>query len=145
MLSRTEADRLLQMEKQRKDNSRWEYPQFGGSIRVPLVSASGKEDFMLDIGRGKIDLRKGELQNRARNIIVLARLDYGGSPHRNPDGEEIGGIHLHLYREGYDDKWAYPVDPHVFTSLDNAMKTLDEFMRFCNVTEPPIINAGLFT
>lgn len=48
-----------------------------------------RENFLLDIRRGKIDLLKATNQNRARQTIVLVRLDLGGAPHRNPDGEEI--------------------------------------------------------
>lgn len=144
-LSQIEADLLLRMEKHRENDRRYRYPQFGGSVRIPLVSEDEKESFMLDIGRGKINLEKGKLQNRARGVVVLARLDYGGSPHRNPDGKEVDGTHLHLYCEEYGDKWAYPIDPSRFTDTGDAMKTLDEFMRFCNITVPPIIDEGLFT
>lgn len=145
ILSQAEADLLLRMEKQRESDQRWQYPQLGGSLRIPLISADEKESFMLDIGRGRINLEKGKLQNRARSVIILARLDYSGAPHRNPDGEEIGGTHLHLYREGYGDKWAYPVNPKIFTETSNSMKTLSEFMQFCNITVPPVIDGGLFT
>lgn len=145
MLSQAEADLLLRMEKQRENDQRWQYPQFGGSLRISLVSADEKESFMLDIARGRINLEKGKLQNRARSVIILARLDYSGAPHRNPDGEEIGGTHLHLYRKGYADKWAYSVDPEIFTETSDSMKTLSEFMQFCNITVPPVIDGGLFT
>ncbi|KJU85379.1 prophage protein [Candidatus Magnetobacterium bavaricum] len=40
--------------------------------------------------------------------IILLRLCFGGHPHRNPDDTEISSPHLHRYREGYADKWAYP-------------------------------------
>lgn len=145
ILSQAEADLLLRMEKHREGDHRWQYPQLGGSLRIPLISVDEKESFMLDVGRGRINLEKGKAQNRARNVIVLARLDYGGAPHRNPDGEEVGGTHLHLYREGYGDKWAYPVDLEIFSDTSNAMNTLSEFMGFCNITLPPKIDGGLFT
>jgi hypothetical protein len=74
----------------------------------------------------------------------LARLDFGGPPHRNPDGEEIACPHLHLYRQGYGDKWARPVPQDTFTNMDNLFMTLDDFMSFCNISEPPNIQRGLF-
>jgi len=144
MLSQAEADLLLRMEKRRENDQRWQYPKFGGSLRIPLMSVDEKESFMLDIGCGKINLEKGKLQNRARSVIILARLDYGGAPHRNPDGEEIGSTHLHLYREGYGDKWAHSVDPAIFTNTSDAMKTLNEFMQFCNISVLPMIDGRLF-
>lgn len=144
MLSQSEADLLLRMEKQRESNRRWEYPNSGGHLRIPLISVDGKESFLLDAGRGRLNLQKRKLQHRARQVIVLARLDYGGAPHRNPDGEEVGSTHLHLYREGYEDKWAFPIDPGVFTEIGNTMKTLDEFMRFCHIIVAPIIDVDLY-
>ena len=69
----------------------------------------------------------------------------GGAPHRNSDGEEIPALHLHMYREGYGDKWAIPVPADRFTSTTDPWETLEEFMRFCNITQPPRIERGLFT
>lgn len=77
--------------------------------------------------------------------MVLVRLDLGGAPHRNPDDEEIPAPHLHVYREGYGHKWAIPVPPDRFRSPDDVWVTLEDFLRFCNVTRPPQIERGLFT
>jgi hypothetical protein len=144
-LTQTEADTLLALAKYRVDDRAWDYPDLGGSISVPLVSGDRREDFMLDVSRGRIDLAKGRYQNRARQVVVLARLDFGGAPHRNPDGEEIASPHLHLYREGYGDKWAFPVPADRFPAIGDALRTLEDFMRFCNIVEPPDIRRGLFT
>ena len=133
------------LEKVRIDGTEWDYPDFGGRITVPLVSTDRREQFLLDLRRARIDLRKGTYQNRGRQVMILARLDFGGAPHRNPDGEEIGSPHLHLYREGYGDKWAYPVPSSDFPNLDDPWLTLADFMRFCNIVQPPVIRRGLFT
>ena len=143
-LTQAEANALIAIDKYRIDSSPWEYPSFGGSIRIPLSSADKREDFHLDIRRGKIDLLKGTYQNRARNVVVLVRLDFGGQPHRNPDGEEIASPHLHLYREGYGDKWAMPVPSNNFPKLSDLSQTLNDFMKFCNIVQPPLIQRGLF-
>lgn len=121
------------------------FPDLGGAVSIPLVSADRREQFTLDLRRGRIDLTKGTFQNRARQVVVLVRLDFGGAPHRNPDGQEVGSPHLHLYREGYGDKWAYAVPPGDFTDLASLWHTLEDFMRFCNIVEPPTIRRGLFT
>jgi len=42
------------------------------------------------------------------------------------------------------DKWACPVPPDHFSNLDDLWLTLQEFMRFCNIAEPPFIKRGLF-
>ena len=145
LLTQAEADALIALAKHRVDATEWDYPDFGGAISVPLVSADRREQFLLDLRRGRIDLAKGAYQNRGRQVVVLVRLDFGGAPHRNPDGEDINSPHLHVYREGFGDKWATPVPGDWFTDLSNPSRTLEDFMRFCNIVEPPIIRRGLFT
>lgn len=144
-LTQAEANQLLAMEKRRADSTERDYPGFGGRITAPLVSTDGRERFFLDLWRAKIGLRKGTYQNRCRHIVILARLDFGGPPHRNPDSGEIGSPHLHLYREGYGDKWAIAVPPDKFPNPDDPWLTLNDFMRFCSIAEPPLIRRGLFT
>ena len=144
-LTQAEADALTVMEKRRSGETEWQYPDLGGSVTIPLVSMDRRESFLLDLRRGRIDLTKGTYQNRGRQVVVLARLDFGGAPHRNPDGEEIRSPHLHLYREGYGDKWAIPVPYDDFPNLHDAWQTLQDFMRYCNIVEPPVIRRGLFT
>ena len=144
-LTQAEADALITMEKRRIDDTEWSYPDLGGNVTVPLVSTDRREPFLLDLRRGRIDLGKGTYQNRGRQIVVLARLDFGGAPHRNPDGEEIGSPHLHLYREGFGDRWAIPVPEDHFPNPHDAWQALHDFMRYCNIMEPPMIRRGIFT
>ncbi len=143
-LTQAEADALIAREKHRIDDERWRYPGLGGSISIPLVSSDKRENFLLDIRRGKIDLLKGTYQNRSRQVIVLVRVDFGGQPHRNPDDEEIPSPHLHIYREGYGDKWARPVPADRFSNISDPWQTLEDFMKLCNIIEPPLIDRGLF-
>ena len=93
-LTQEDADALLAMEKHRADDTAHEYPSLGGGIRVPVLSPDKRETFFLDITRSQIKLTKGTYQNRARGVAILARLDFGGAPHRNPDDEEIPCPHL---------------------------------------------------
>jgi hypothetical protein len=143
-LTQSEADALIALEKHRTDEQEWDFPMGGESVCVPLQSDDGREQFLLDISRGRIDLGKVKMQNRGRQVVVLVRLDLGGPPHRNPDGEEIGTPHIHVYREGYGDKWAFPL-PVDFGAVADLRTTLDDFFRYCNVTRPPLIQRGLFT
>lgn len=144
VITQAEADALLALEKRKADNVIWMFPSMGGSISIPLVSAAAGEDFILDVSRGRINLKKGTFQGRGRQTIILARLDTGGPGHRNPDGEELACPHLHLYREGYGDKWAFipPVDD--FPNLVDPMRTLQDFMRFFKIVDPPTIQRGLW-
>lgn len=85
------------------------------------------------------------MQNRGRQVVVLVRLDLGGAPHRNPDDTEVPAPHLHIYREGYGDKWAIAVPAEHFRDTGDRWATLEDFLRYCNVTQPPRIDRGLFT
>ena len=143
-LSQSEADALIAMEKIRVDEQSFDYPSFGGRVSVPLISRDKREKFVLDISKGRITLLKGTYQNRARQVVILVRLDFGGQPHRNPDGEEMSSPHLHIFKEGYGDKWAIPLPEDKFPNTSDMWQLLEEFMRFCKVTEPPRIERGLF-
>jgi hypothetical protein len=144
-LTQADAEALLSMEKHSADDSAYEYPSLGGQLRIPLQSPDKRELFVLDVTRSEIKLTKGTYQNRARGVVILARLDFGGAPHRNPDDGEIGGPHLHVYREGYGDRWAIPLPAGRFSDPDDPWLLLLEFMQFVNVTVPPDIRRDLFT
>lgn len=143
-LTQAEADLLIAMPKVKINNQVWDYPSFGGSISIPLTSTDKKENFILDVSRSQIDLLKGKYQNRGRQVVVLIRLDFGGAPHRNPDGTEISCPHLHLYRENYGDKWAAEIPKEKFVNCADPWQTLQDFIRYCNIIEPPSIEKGLF-
>jgi hypothetical protein len=144
-LTQSEADALIALEKHRANEERHDFPVAGSSLVLPLQSMDKREQFLLDISRGRIDLLRGKYQNRARQAVVLVRLDFGGPPHRNPDDEEVGCPHLHVYREGYGDKWATPVPADRFPRPGDFWGTLEDFMRFCNIATPPHIERGLFS
>ena len=132
ILTQAEADVLIAMEKHRSDEGRRDFPMGGQSLSLPLHSADRHENFLLDLRRGHIDLQKIKMQNRGRQVVVLVRLDLGGAPHRNPDDEEIPAPHL-------GDKWAVPLPADRFRNPANMWATFEDFLRFCNITQPPHI------
>ena len=132
------------MAKRRADERVWNLLRLGNAIQTPLVSTDATEEFVLDIGRSRTRLAKGTYQNRARKIAPLARLDFGGPPHRNPDGDEIGSPHLHLYRAGWGDRWAEPVSLEHFSNPGDTWQLLEDFMRFWNMVTEPVIQKELF-
>jgi len=142
-LTQHEADSLLAMEKHFLGIGRFTFPGLGSSLRFILHSIDKREEFNLDITRSRILLEKITFQTRARKVVVLARLDIGGAPHRNPDGEEIASPHLHLYREGYGDKWAEPL-PEIFQGIRDSFLLMDTFMDYCRIVSKPTIDRGLF-
>jgi len=143
-LAQEEALSLISMEKHRIDDQVWIYSGLGCSLSIPLISADKKEEFLLDMSLGRINLTKRTYQNRARKSIILVRLDLGGPNHLNPDGEDIPSPHLHIYREGYGNKWAFPLPMDGFLDINDPQKLLDDFMVFCHITQPPIIEGDLF-
>lgn len=144
-ISQAEADALIAMEKHCVENKSWLFPEPGGRLAIPLVSPDKRENFILDMTRAQIKLTKATYQNRARQAIILMRLDLDGSPHRNPDDQEIPFPHLHIYREGYADKWAIPAPANVYPNVADLFATFEAFMRHCNITQTPQIDRGLFS
>ena len=142
-LTQNEADALLALEKHCLNDRSYPFSSMLGKVEIPLQSADGREQFVLDMSRGRINLLKGTYQNRARQTVILARVDFGGAPHRNPDGVEVPCPHLHRYREGYGDKWAEPIPPE-FGSADDLWNLLNRFLEYCNVTQPPLFDRELF-
>ena len=144
-LTQAEADALIEMDKCRADEKEYLFLQPGERISIPLTSPDKRESFLLDVTRARIKLTKATYQDRARQVIILMRLDLGGPPHRNPDGTEIPCPHLHRYREGYGDKWAIPAPVARYTDTLDLFSTFEAFMQHCNITDPPRIQKGLFS
>lgn len=137
MISQQEANELLAMRKIATNTKQYTYPSLGGRIEIPLESENHHESFTLMITRGRIDMYKNSYQSLARRVIILARVDIAGAPHCNPDGEQIACPHIHIYREGYGDKWAQPL-PALFIDHTNYWRILQDFMLFCNIDEVDI-------
>jgi len=144
-LSQAEADALIAMEKHRVNDEVSLYPEPGGKLKIPLQSANHRERFFLTVNRTSIVIEKRSYQTLGRQVVVLVRLDLG-APHTNPNGEFIPAPHLHRYTEGCGDKWAQPVSPDLFpNSADPWLVLVKDFMRYCNITQPPKIERGLWT
>ena len=144
-LTQDEADKLMAMEKRAVDKTELLFPAPGDNLAIPLTSLDKRESFMLDVTRAQIKLTKATYQNRATVAIILMRLDLDGPPHRNPDGAEISCPHLHIYREGFGDKWAIPAPHATYTNPLDLFSTFEAFMQQCNITDPPKIQKGLFS
>jgi len=144
-LTQAEADSLIAMEKHRLDDTVVLFPSPGERISIPLTSQDKRENFMLDLTRSQIKLTKATYQNRARQAIVLMRLDLDGPAHRNPDDTEIPCPHLHIYREGYGDKWAVVAPADIYITSGSLFSLFQAFMRHCNITTPPVFEVGLFS
>jgi len=112
-------------------------------IEIPLQSLDKREEFILNITNGKIVLKRRTHQMRARKAIILTRICFN-RPHTNPDGSAVGVPHIHIYKEGYGDKWAYEIPKDKFTDLGDYYKTLLDFMDYCNIVNKPNTEKELF-
>ena len=144
-ITQAEADALIAMEKRCAEDREWLFPAPGDRLAVALTSIDKRENFMLDVTRAQIKLTKATYQNRARQALVLLRLDIDGPPHRNPDGEEIPCPHLHTYREGFGVKWAIPAPIDRYPNTLDLLSTFEAFVVECNNVERPRVERGLFS
>jgi hypothetical protein len=106
-------------------------------------SLTNKESFFLDFYRGSFELSKYTVNKRYRQTIILLRYDNGGR-HTNPDGVLIEGKHVHLYREGYNDKFAFPVSEMGVRDDDGMETVFNKIMQFCNIQKFPPIEVPMF-
>ena len=142
-LTQAEADYLIALEKQFVTDDVLILGDTGLDLSRPLVSVDGREQFILDVWRGTLNLKKYKLQLRARVVIPLVRVDVAGAPHTNPDDNPVPCPHIHLYRDGYDDKWAFPLSDYPFRDPDDIIVTFDDFARFCNIQRIPRIQRSM--
>lgn len=108
-----------------------------------LNSIVNKETFLLDFYRGSFELSKYTINNRYHHTIILLRYDNGGR-HTNPDGELFEGAHVHLYKEGYNDKFAFPVSQVGVTDTNTMETVFNKIMKYCNVKTVPTIEVPMF-
>ena len=103
LLTQQEADALLSLEKHYIGSDRFSLPSLGGTLRIPLHSSDHREEFSLDITRGRIKLCKNTFQARARKVVILARSSGQKSQrfHQNTDTTittAINGITISILR-----------------------------------------------
>jgi hypothetical protein len=108
-----------------------------------LNAVDNREVFFLDYYRGGFELSHYTINKRYRQTIILLRFDSAGR-HTNPGGERIEGAHVHLYREGYNDKFAFPVAEVGVSLSDSIEQVFVKIMYFCNIRRYPQIEIPMF-
>ena len=108
-----------------------------------VIAIKTKDAFILDFSRGSFELSKYTYNKRYRQTIVLLRYDAQGR-HTNPDGTTFDGPHVHIHKEGFDDKFAYPVTDIGINKIDGMEVVLKKFLTYCNVKSIPPIQTTLF-
>lgn len=150
VLTQSEADALMALVKQFVDPPPAISIPPGADDRYELAAVAGREKFILDVLRGTLRLTRLTLNERVRASIVLARLDIDGRPHTNPDGSSVGRSHLHVYREGFEERWAIPL--HEVKGPDGRLLLPEDpthaqlfgaFCAFCNIESPPLVQGWI--
>jgi hypothetical protein len=135
MLSQEKADELLALPKRFPSRPLLEFPAPGAALTMEVEGVPGGDKFLIDANRrgGRFRLAKCSYLERYQVSEILLRLDLEGPPHANPDGTEMECPHLHVYREGYGDRWAFEVPSARFRDLTDLAQTLRDFLAFCGV------------
>lgn len=128
----------------------FKFPSDKEKISLDGIGKETKSKYLVDINRKSYRyIKKITLQNRIPKNTILLRLDFNGSDHTNPDGELISGFHIHVYQEGYDTSWAYPLNHEFLNTInpnfdlnefqtDDRTKLFEAFIKFCNFVNHPI-------
>jgi hypothetical protein len=151
-LTQQDADFFFEMEKIPEEEKDFQFPGSGQKLTLAFTSSDKRENFHFDIYRGSISITKVTYQNRVRKAFVLRRLDLDGPTHINPEagiiplqflepfnGKEIPTPHLHLYVEGYGEKWAIPADLFLKVEGKDIYEMMIDFFNYCNVKQLPKI------
>ena len=142
MLTQAEYQVLMSLHKAFEDSATIELGPAPQHWTRQLKSIAGNELFKLDFNRGRLELRY--TYNLRRNqTTILFRYDHEGR-HTNPDGEQFSGPHVHFYKEGYDDKFAYPVSQIGVLASDGIAEVLVKVAAYCNIVNTPNIQNPLF-
>lgn len=134
------------MLKELKSNDAIIFPPAGEEIKLDVNSVTTKDKFIIDINRkGQIKINRCTYQTRYQKSIVLLRLDVNGPPHTNPDGEVIPCPHLHIYREGYETRWAFPLHDKIdVKNPDDLIEILICFLEYNKINNIPHVREQMF-
>jgi len=108
-----------------------------------IVAPDYKEMFILDYYRGKIEI-KYTYNKRYRKSTVILRFDsFGRHTNPGPNFEKFDGPHVHIFKEGYDDKFAYPIEVLNITPTENDQEVLEKICTYFNITARPSIQLSM--
>jgi hypothetical protein len=142
-ITQTEFSRLLSLEKTFDAADTLILGPPPASWSRGLTAPSTRDKFILDFRRSGFEITKYSYNKRYRQTIIMVRY-CSTVRHTNPDGVTFDGPHVHLFREGFDDKFAFPVSEMGVDSGDAMDIVLIKLLRYCNVSGIPVIELGLF-
>ena len=140
-LPQAKADEYLRVKKKFLFQSKLNLDQ-PFNITETLVSDEHGDIFKIDLRQGRIELLMININYRANECVVLCRLDIDDRTHKNPDGKKIVEPHIHLYKEGFGSKFAYPAKNFGFIDFSNSLSSINKFFDFCNIDKTKISIQG---
>jgi len=150
-LTQEESDKLFKLKKKIFSEFQLIFPSSGDKLTIECYSENKRYQFQADINRRGYIKPKLGFMNRYNKVVILRRMDIIGPPHTNPPeaigldlfdefaNTEIPCPHLHFYIEGFNDKWALPLEKVVEISItdeDSPYDIMLKFFNYCNIEEP---------
>ncbi len=158
-LTQEEAKRLFELPKHFFNEFKLTFPSEGEKLTLECYSKDKRYIFQADIDRKGYIKPKLKFQNRYNKIFILRRLEIIGTPHKNPpdclgfdflkkyENLDIPCPHLHIYYEGFNDKWAIPLSDVIELNIpatETPYGIMTKFFNYCNI-EIPNFEVTLFT
>ena len=53
--------------------------------------------------------------------------------HKNPDGKIVGATHLHIYKKGFNDRFAHNPEDFGFKDVEIMSGLIKQFAEFCGI------------
>lgn len=145
-LTQPEFEHLIRLKKEFKESTPIDLGPHPIEWHRDIISLESKDAFILDYRRASIEIKKFTYNTRFRTSIVLLRY-CSQVKHTNPPGtdeQSFAGPHIHLYREGFDAKWAFPVSELGIKTADSHHEVLNKILDYCNIQNRPNIVNALF-
>lgn len=110
-MTNIEFDRIIAERKQfDNDNNIIILPIGGGKVNLIANFTESDEYINIYLRSSKRNLEKLSQNSTYQDNTILIRIDLEPTaPHQNPDGQIIRESHIHVYKEGFGDKWATPL------------------------------------
>ena len=140
-LSQLEAESLMSVKKLFEDKSAIIVNRPYKEERRLISETNPSDIFYLNINETAIELGKYTANNRFFSIPLVRICIDTDSVHENPDGKQIKGSHIHVYKEKYGDKFAKPLKDYNITET-TTVQILTQFLEFCNIEPIQIRSQG---
>lgn len=132
ILSQAEADNKIRLQKAFVDKRPLIINRPYNEKRQLISLYEPIETFYLYITQTAIDFGNYSTVTRYFQIPLVRACIDPDKKHTNPDGTQINGPHIHIYREGFLDKFAQPLPKGDFPDL-GIVQFVRAFLRYCSI------------